>query len=145
MQGACPSVECRTLPGDCTSLDEARRTIEQLLINQSRPTLLIVLPSYAKFPDFDGFICYRSMGGSIRIIGYQIKLSRAYPKRDVPTWLECGLLIRGTASSVSSTSSSEKTGWKYLSRNEIHSFLGYSLSPLYPDSWPEVVNIDSFD
>jgi len=57
-----------------------------------------------------------------------MKLSRAYPKRDIPMGIRRGVLFRGKAPANNNL----KGGWQYLSVNEIVDFLGFSLAPLIP-------------
>lgn len=137
-----PEVHCHMLPGNCTNVDAARRFIVDFMASVATPAILLVTPSYDKFPDFDGFVCYKNQRDSaVMVCGYQVKLGRAYPKRDVPFWLTSGWLICGNAPD----SFSVKDGWIYLDREAILSFLGYSLEPLCPSEWPEVSEVDEFD
>mmetsp|Transcript_15760 Transcript_15760/g.21665 ORF Transcript_15760/g.21665 Transcript_15760/m.21665 type:complete len:206 (+) Transcript_15760:1129-1746(+) len=103
-------------------------------------TILTVSLGYDKFADFDFLICY---GGSNSYIcdGYQMKLSRTYPKRAIPLGVRNGFLFRGKAPACNHL----KGGWHYLSEDEIIGFLGCSLGPLISSCYGDVPDVDDFE
>jgi hypothetical protein len=129
-----PAVECHTLVGEITTLDQAHAAISAKLNAVQRPTIMLFSCSFADFPDYDGFIAYQGFrDGSPskpRILAYQEKRGREYPKNDAPEcdWIEKSLLLRGKAP----TKANQLRGWINLSRTEILHLLGSSLKPLYP-------------
>lgn len=141
--GVKPDVLYRQLSGECRTLEDAQDKIQIILSNLSLPTILLVTPTYAKFPDFDGFVCYKNAFGISINTGYQVKLGRTYPKRDIPSgWLKQGYLIRGNP--LACSSGQGKVGWTYLKEKDIEYLLGFSLAPLCPNQWP-LPERDDFD
>lgn len=142
--GVKPDVLCIALPAECVTLDGAQTAITARMGRLRRPTIAIVTFAYARFPDYDGLLAYRSVdGSSLRVIGFQCKLNRSYPKRDAPGgWMEKSFLLRGNAP----LTADQKRGWEYCSKETIISkVLGHSLSPLYPAHWPQSGATDEFD
>lgn len=106
-----------------------------------RATLLIVMPTYAKFPDYDGFVVYRSNLGHVVVYGYQCKPERAYPKRVLPQGIRRGLIVRGNVV----VPACGARGWEIFGEKEMRALLGYSLGMLYPPTWPSAAENDAFD
>jgi hypothetical protein len=133
-----PEVECisTALP----TLRAVLRVIAKVYSTTATATILIVSLGYNKFADFDLLVCYGSVNSYI-CDGYQMKLSRTYPKRDIPRGIRSGFLFRGMAPARHNT----KRGWEYLSFAEIVDFLGYSLAPLIPSCYGVVPDADDFD
>lgn len=133
-RGVFPDVECHTLVGEITTLDQAHSAIITKLKDVKRPTIILFACSYADFPDYDGFIAYASPSRP-RIFGHQEKRGRAYPKRPAPAgdWINKSLHLRG----IAPAKANQLRGWVYLSRMEILHLLGSSLKPLYPAAWPD--------
>jgi hypothetical protein len=77
------------------------------------------------------------------VCGYQAKTGRAYPKKDAPPEVTRALLLRGKAPAMGSL----RRGWWYMSLDDVQHLLGYSLEPMYPDTWPDYPspNNDGFD
>lgn len=120
-----------TMPDDIQTLKQARKLITNLPHRDSH--LVVVRSSFAKFPLFDGFVVGMLPTGSV-VTGYQVKLGRRTPRSPVPSWVNGGgLLVRGLA--PSSTRDKRPSGWTFMNRSEIETFLGYSLASLYPAVW----------
>jgi hypothetical protein len=134
-----PFVVLFSLSPQCTTVDQAWREMQEEATRYQGSLVLVVTPSYSKFPDFDGFIFCR-IGDQILVYGYQVKLGRCYPKHDIPRWMRRGLLIRGKASV-----SVVKRGWVYLNEESIKGMLGYSLQFVYPKDWPAIPVYDQYD
>jgi hypothetical protein len=134
-----PNVVCisTVLP----TLEEVLGVIAKFYSATKNATILIVSLGYNKFADFDLLVCYGCEANHFVCDGYQMKLSRAYPKRDIPNGIRQGFLFRGKAPAISNI----KGGWKYLSENEIIEFLGFSLRPLIPSCYGDVPDVDDFD
>eukprot|EP01033_Poteriospumella_lacustris_P015753 gene15753-11278_t len=138
-----PDVLCIALPAEWTTLDGTLAAITARMGGLERATIAIVTSAYSKFPDYDGFVVYRSVDGSLRVFGYQCKLNRAYPKRDVADdRVEKSFLLRGNAPFPDNM----KRGWEYCGKETIIStVLGHSLAPLYPAQWTQPGATDEFD
>lgn len=138
-----PTVICRTIPHELQTFPHVMAYIAQILGSQCLPCLLVLVPSYSKFPDVDGFVVYCQNITAPVIYGYQAKTGRAYPKHDAPTEMTKGLLLRGKAPAMGSL----RRGWEYMSREGVQRLLGYSLAPMYPEAWPDYPspNNDGFD
>jgi hypothetical protein len=108
-------------------LSEVLRKIRSRYGKYLVPTVVIVTLAYSKFADFDLLVCYGEKG-KFECDGYQMKLGRAYPKRNVPRGVQRGFLFRGRAPAVDQ----QKDRWEYLSEEGVRNFLGYSFSPLIP-------------
>ena len=141
--GIKPAVICRTIPAELTTQVSIRDFITHSRSSclSSGPCVLVLVPSYSKFPDFDGFVVYCPDASTEIIYGYQAKTKRTYPKRDCPDWVKEGLLLRGN----SPTKGSLRKQWNYMSPDDVLSLLGYSLWPMYPASWPDFPPSDDFD
>ena len=118
------------LPAELNTLDLAMTQIQVVMEAQQRATVAIFTSGYAKFPDYDGLVAYRSIGAGLRLFGYQCRLNRAYPKRDATTGMvQKSFLFRGNAS----LTDNQKRGWEYCSKERIiKDVLCYSLASLYP-------------
>lgn len=138
--GVMPDVDFRALVGEITTLEQARTEIECQLTKATRPTIMLFKPKFVSFPEYDGFVGYKASDNSIRVIGHQEKLGRAYPKRAVPenSWIERSVHLRGIAPAAAN----KCRGWEYLDRAAIQDLLGASLKPLYPASWPVPPAVD---
>ena len=126
---------CVTIPAEYQSLDQAHSFISKCVRSLATDTVAYITPQFAKFPDYDGFLVYKEA-----VVGIQIKLTRGYPKHPVPDWISEAFLIRGNAPAT--TYVDEK--WTYLNKEEMVALLGYSLAPLYPNTWPEQPLSDDF-
>jgi hypothetical protein len=126
-------VQCLPMPLEYETLKDGQQFINHHVARSSPGDLMIFRSNFEKFPLFDGFVVgIRNDGGSA-VSGYQLKLGRNTPSKDVPQWVNRGgHLVRGLTSGSSSTLPSS---WKYYSEEEIKEFVGYSLLPLYPASW----------
>jgi len=139
-----PDVMCMKFPAELNTLDLAMTQIQAVMEAQQRATVAIFFTSgYAKFPDYDGLVAYRSIGGGLRVFGYQCKLNRAYPKRDATTGVvQKSVLLRGNAS----LTDNQKRGWEYCSKERIiKDVLCYSLVSLYPADWNPILATDKYD
>jgi hypothetical protein len=107
------------------------------------PTLVVVVPRYAKFPLFDGFVAFHNPGKDLYVLGIQMKLGRAVPKARGNSfqWVSRGYLVRG----LPAEASYETDFWHCLNSAELNQLLGVSLSALQPCQWPQVPNLDDFD
>jgi hypothetical protein len=135
-------VECCYLPEEYHTLDSA----VQYIINRpgiSNNALVVLAPMYARFPDFDLLIIRRTSTTNMKINGYQMKLSRSDPKRDLPAGVNRGYLMRGDPPEQSSL----RRGWSYLGSDAISELLGYSLRLMAPTTWPSFPSAadDCFD
>jgi hypothetical protein len=139
--GTKPTVMCRTIPPEIKTFS-AVKELAEFLSSKRSPCLLVLVPSYSKFPDVDGFVVYCGVEPALVVCGYQAKTGRAYPKKDAPPEVTRALLLRGKAPAMGSL----RRGWGYMSREDVQHLLGYSLEPMYPDSWPDYPpNNDGFD
>jgi hypothetical protein len=142
-----PAVVCRTIPHEFQTFPRVMESIAEILGSQCPPCLLVLVPSYSRFPDVDGFVVYCGMKtvplAPVIYYGYEVKTGRAYPKYDAPIEMTNGLLLRGKSPAMSSL----RRGWDYTSREGVRYLLGCSLEPMYPDSWPDYPspNNDGFD
>ena len=127
---------CVTIPAECESLDQAHSFISNCIRSLATETVAFITPQFAKFPDYDGFLVYKEA-----VVGIQIKLTRGYPKHPVPDWISEAFLIRGNVTPAT-TYVDEK--WAYLSKEEMVALLGYSMAPLYPNTWPGQPLFDDF-
>jgi len=134
-----PNVECisTVLP----TLPEVMEIISSFFLTADTPTILIVSLGYDKFADFDLLVCYGCSTNQFVCDGYQMKLSRAFPKRDIPKCIRTGFLFRGKAPARNNM----KAGWQYLSENDMIDFLGFSLAPLIPTCYGEISDADDFE
>jgi hypothetical protein len=138
-----PDVINCTLGCEITTVERANQFIDSLLTRCEKSTLLVVTPSYSKFPDYDGIVCYKDVAKQrVLKMGYQVKLGRNLPVREVPDYFEAAHLIRGVAPEAPHT----RGKWNYWSREDILGLMGYSLYHLVPSSWPVVPDVhDGFD
>lgn len=140
--GIKPTVICRTLPSEYNKSFSVKGFIERYFKSSSSfPCVLVLVPSYFKFPEMDGFVVYWDHTAQPLIYGYQAKTSRRCPIRRCPDWMEKGFLVRVRSPSKGSL----RNGWNYMSEEDVLSLLGYSLLPMYPDSWPEYPHAEAFD
>ena len=140
------TVDLFAIPANVTRVDTAVHEIRRRLRSSTVPIIGVYTSTYAKFPKYDGFVGYYDpvIPDTFRVFGYQAKLSRAYPKGAVDGDLvNVGFLMRGHAP----VTENEKRGWKYLSISELYTFLGFSLSFLYPAELLRLppLNEDIFD
>ena len=131
----------RTIPPEYKTPSSVKKFIEHSS-KLSFPSVLVLVPSYSKFPDVDGFVVYCVDPTTKPLIyGYQAKTLRSYPKRNCPEWMEEGFLLRGKSPAMGSL----RKGWNYMSHGDVLRLLGYSLAPMYPASWHEYPSTDAFD
>jgi hypothetical protein len=126
--GTKPTVMCRTIPPEIETFPAVMEYIAEVLYSERTPCLLVLVPSYSKFPDVDGFVVYCGVERAPVVYVYQAKTGRAYPKKDATK----ALLLRGKAPAMGSL----RRGWGYMSSEGVQQLLGYSLKPMYPDTWP---------
>ena len=83
-----------------TTINGALKFFRSMRIPKSH--VVIAIPSYAKFPDYDGFLCYKqSEGTAPTIIGFQCKQNRTYPKYEVPKGISQAVLLRAGKRTIS--------------------------------------------
>jgi hypothetical protein len=121
----------------------AHAEIKQHCAGLMGPTLVVVIPRYAKFPLFDAFVAFHNPGKDLYVSGIQMKLGRAVPKARGNSfqWVSRGYLVRG----LPAEASYETDFWHYLNSAELNELLGVSLSVLQPRQWPQVPDLDDFD
>ena len=141
--GTKPTVKCRSLPPEIKTFPAVIEQIKEILNSERTPCLLVLVPSHSKFPDVDGFVVYYEVEHKLEVCGYQAKTGRAYPKKDAPQNLTRALLLRGKAPATGCL----RRGWGFMSSEDVQQLLGYSLEPMYPDTWPDYhpPNNDGFD
>ena len=123
-----------------TTIDEALTFFRSMKLQDSH--VVIAIPTYAKFPDYDGFLCYnRAKGSAPTIIGFQCKKDRAYPKHEVPKGISKAVLLRGNEPSATFA----KKKWAYYNEEQVRTVLGWSLRHLFAADWGEVPLDDAFD
>ena len=112
------------------TLEMARNIIDQQVRNVTSEmgSFIIFVPSFANFPQLDGFVVFTKMGQTKKI-GYQCKYGRDGSYGQKPEWLDHAILLRGSAFD----SSSLTRGWEYWNKEEVIEFLGVSFKILYPD------------
>ena len=109
-------------------------------LSKSPSILLLAVPSFAKFPEFDGFVACAHPGQETVVVGFQAKLGRGTPKyvfeeRGIITK---GVLLRGWAPEKGSLS----RGWEYWNKEQIqNNLLVHSLHDLYPENWSQSPNV----
>ena len=142
-KGSHPEVVNITLHDGHKDIDAAKEFVESSIAECTSPTILLFTSAFAKFPHFDGFVCYTAGSASKartskartsrRIIAYQCKTGDDTVKRNniVPDWIECAYLLRGEAPNTS-PGPRGKPKWKYMDEKEMKSLLGHSLSFVYP-------------
>ena len=105
---------------DIQTLKKARRLINKQL-SENINSVIIFTPSYASFPQFDGFVGL-NMKGKQKLIGYQCNHGKAGSKGNKPSWLHKAILLRG----ITAEESSKLRGWEYWSFSQTKSLLGES-------------------
>jgi hypothetical protein len=144
-----------TSPGECKTIADALSCISVRIeegLTEVDHVLLLVVPSYGKFPDVDGFVATgKKLQGksSVRVCAYRAECGRALPKNALPerSPLTRVYLLRGIAAQRRSF----HRGWEYVDKSGVQELLGHSLSPLYPQNWPHlpdalgVAGADGFD
>lgn len=122
-----------SIPGDYSTADDAKVWLEKIASKTKLPTLLIATPSHSSFEVFDMLVCLHVPGKPLRAMGIQCKLGRGTPSTNsiVPAWIEQVYLFRGKAKK----SETQEGKWTYFSKEDVETFLGYSLRPLLPDNW----------
>jgi hypothetical protein len=134
------------LPDECTSLPDVLQRVRSVAVfsenSVSSSSVTLAIPSYAKFPDFDGFLIFKR-GSADVICGYQTKLSRCDPKKDRPESVSFAYILRGPPPE---DRRALRRGWCYLGSEDMAGLLGYSLSFLTPKEWPPLPDgNDGFD
>lgn len=136
-----------TIPSEVTDIAQAVTYIQES--TQEAKTVYLFLLAYSRFPDFDGFVSYRSLkrlAGQERaptIHGFQCKLSRGYPRHSVDIQhIARGWFLRGGTT----IKTPDSRGWTYPTEEEIDTnLLGFGLRLLHPMSWGFVPDADGFD
>ena len=134
------------LKANTMTLVEAKVEIDGFVENREN-SIIICIPTYGKFPDYDLFIVYvnkkryLNSNNITKVYGVQIKAGRGLPKHDVPEWIDEAYLVRGKAPEGVFI----KNKWVYVNKASVVLLLGYSLGVLYPDNWPEYMTEDEFD
>ena len=122
------------------TIDEALTLFRSMKLPDSH--VVIAIPSYATFPDYDGFLCYKQAEDiAPTIIGFQCKQNRTYPKYEVPKGISQAVLLRGNAPSATFV----KKKWVYYNEEQVRTVLGWSLRHLFAADWGEVPLNDAFD
>ncbi len=138
-------VEVRSIPPHVKTLAELKNYVNSLELKKGY--IIILTPSYSKFPLIDGLIGYVMQTGRRKKViwqAFQNKLSRKYPNSDPPSWINKCFLLRGNAS-VRSSGSRSLRNWTYSDKSELQAMLCYSLRLLYPAKWGEIPTTDDFD
>jgi hypothetical protein len=129
-----PGVSALSFPGE--TFPEAKSFIDNQL-SQSPSCLLLAVPSFAKFPEFDGFVAYAHPGQEAVVVGFQAKLGSGTQCAFEEGGITKGVLLRGAAPAKGSLS----RGWEYWNKEQIQSdILVYSLHDLYPENWSQPPN-----
>ena len=116
-----------TPPGDGPA---AIRTIPAAMdyfrgYNLSDRNVLLATPCYAKYTDYDGFLCCGQPDGRPPIVvGFQCKKNRSYTKHPVPDEIFKGVMLRGNAP----LSEFHKQKWEYYNEEQVREVLGWSRS-----------------
>ena len=136
--GECPEFRFIPVPGECETVDSLIEFVKGELIDCREPILVMVNSQFARFPAFDGFVWYYNPSSSKKtrhsIVGYQCKLGKMGTYWDVPDSISKGVLIRG----LPAGSTFRKHKWEYFSEAQVKDFVGFSLQPLIPATWPKV-------
>jgi len=133
-----PNVKC--ISTDLITLDEVLEVVTNFYSKTETSTILTVSLEYNKFADFDLLVCFGKLNSYI-CDGYQMKLNRTYPKRDIPVGIRQGLVFR----SKEPAHDKLKSGWRYLSEDEIVQFSGFSLAQLISSCHGDVPDADDFE
>lgn len=130
--------------------DEAQAVNYIREATQMAKTIYIFQLAYSKFPDFDGFVSYRAtrkrhaeQESALTIHGFQCKLCRGYPRREVNTeYIARGWFLRGGTT----VRTPDRNGWTFPTEEEIeNTLLGFGLRILHPMNWGNVPENDYFD
>ena len=140
-------VKVATIPAEVTDVAQAVKYIQET--TQEAKTIYIFQLAYSRFPDFDGFVSYRSpkrLMGQERaptINGFQCKLSRGYPRHPIDhRHITRGWFLRGGTT----VKTANRNGWTFPTEEEIETgLLGFGLRLLHPMSWGSVPSTDEFD
>ena len=118
---------------------------------QEAKTIYIFQLAYSRFPDFDGFVSYRTLSqpmgqgglGAPTIHGYQRKLTREYPRHAVDTHnIARGWFLRGGKT----VNTNVCDGWEFPSVDQINlNLLDFELHLLHPLFWGTVLEAANFE
>ena len=136
------NVRVITIPHEITTVVAAVEFIKEA--TQEAKTIYIFQLAYSRFPDFDGFVSYRTLSrpmgqgglGAPTIHGYQCKLTRGYPRHAVDTHnIARGWFLRGGKT----VNTPVRDGWEFPSVDQINlNLLGFGLRLLHPLVWGTV-------
>jgi hypothetical protein len=134
-EGTNPDIAFRVIPGECESLVDAKVIMDKMILQYKSPTLIYVSSASGRFPVVDGFLVYTSgSSSSARIVGFQIKSGDVKPSHSIDKGIINGgaVLIRGRFKGTKDLKI--KSGWTYMTSEEVKDFLGHSLLLAMPRS-----------
>jgi hypothetical protein len=113
------------------TLKEANNIIDQQIRNVTSDSgsFIIFVPSFASFPQFDGFIVFTKIGKTEKF-GYQCKHGKEGSHGQKPSCLDKVILLRGNAYNNSTVT----RGWAHWNKEQVIELLGVSFEILYPDN-----------
>ncbi len=136
-------VQLITIPAEVETFAELQCYVKKLKVYVGE--ILILIPTYSKFPVLDGLIGHvkqAQQSDELYVVwkGFQNKLSRKCPTKEVPDWITESVLLRGNA--PSSTTGSRLARWTYYTESQLKDMLCYSLRPLYRSEFPTIADFD---
>jgi hypothetical protein len=134
--GVKPALAFRTLPSECSTLEDARDRMDKIFSEYQSHTLVYVGSANARFPEVEGFVAYTDGGSTpAHIVGFQMKTADVKPRKSMDTKIinGGGVLIRGR--SLAKRPRSAKDGWNYMTSAEVRELLGVSLLLAMPRKW----------
>jgi hypothetical protein len=134
-------VKVLTIPSKVQTIQSAVNHIQDL--TNDNEIIYIFQLAYSKFPDFDGFLSYRSPTGRLTIHGIQCKLTRGYPRHiSEAEIIPHKWFLRGGMT----VETPDRHGWNFPTKEGLEAnLLGFGLSVLHPMAWGDVPDKDEFD
>ena len=135
--GVQPSLDFRTIPDECNTLESARTFIDAIVVDYKSPTLIYVVSANAGFPAVEGFLVYTDGSSNHpRIVGFGMQTTDVKPRQEMdPRVIDGGaVLIRGHASAMNPREP-KVVGWRYMTSEQVRDFLGNSLLLAMPREW----------
>ena len=123
------------------NLEELQKALGEICSNHhwegNFPKVSIYYPKFAKFPEYDVFVCLwqkdvKSGVVTYDLYGYQLKEGKEIPNQ--PATLPNSYLVRGHPA----VNPSERRGWTCLARPQLRSFFGVSGKRWLPEQWREL-------
>ena len=131
--GKVTSVEFNRLP-DVKTMKEAEIAIKNFMNGKASGSIVMFYPIYVSFPVFESFLVYKPVTGKLLTHAIQVKLGDENTKAVLSGWVTHAFLVGGKRDKLF-----VKSGWTFLSRDQIEKYLGHSLRIMHPAYWNNVV------